>query len=227
MRIGICGTHCSGKSTVIKDFMEKWDMYETSEVTYRDILEEKNLSCNQDTTTETQTIIMNHLCDQVMGTTADDNIICDRTPYDALVYSLWAHAKGIDGFDEEYIQTQIMLAREASSFYDIIFHIPIVKDHDVKIVPDSLRDTDPHFRVEVDNIFSSIFKTYFEQTGPFFKWDDCPALIEIFGSPEERMEMMKLYITDEGVGFGEDESLITDALGDGEITDDPPPEIIV
>ena len=192
MRIGISGTQNIGKSTLIADFIQKWNMYETSEATYRDILEEKELDCNRDTTPETQTLIINHLCDQIMHKTRDDDVITDRTPYDALAYSLYQHAKGVEGFTEEFISNQIILAKEASSFYDIIFHIPIVKEHDIPIAEDGLRDTNPEYRVEMDNIFSAIFSTYFNQTGPFFKFGDCPAVIEIFGTKEERMEMLKL-----------------------------------
>lgn len=229
MRIGISGTQCIGKSTVIKDFLQRWDMYETPSQSYRDILEEKGLACNQDTNTETQTIILNHLCDQVLGTGRLDNIITDRTPYDALAYSMWANAKGVEGFTDEYIQTQIALAREASSCYDVIFHIPIVEGHDVKIVDDDLRDTDPDFRVEMGNIFSAIFSTYFKQTGPFFKWGDCPAVIELFGSPEERMEILKLYVNEDGVAYGEEDSLVTDVMGDlgGDIIGGDTPDIII
>lgn len=229
MRIGISGTQNIGKSTVIKDFMGKWDMYTTPEVSYRDVLLEKGLPCNQETTPETQTIIMNHICDQVLSTHRLEDIITDRTPYDCLAYSLWANAKGVEGFDDTYIQQQINIAREASSCYDIIFHIPIVKEHDIPIVEDGLRDTDPQYREEIDSIFSAIFRTYFEQTGPFFKFGDCPAVIEVFGSPEERMEIIKLYVNPDGVAFGEEDSLVADVLGDmgGDIVGGEVPDIVI
>jgi len=220
MKIGVSGTQNIGKSTVVKDFLANWDMYETPEGSYRDLLKEKGLPCNQETTTETQTILMNFVCDQVMEMTIDDKIITDRTPYDALAYSMWANAKGIEGFDDEFIVNQIALAREASSLYDIIFHIPIVEGHDVEMEEDDLRDTDPAFREEMDNIFGAIFRTYYEQKGPFFKWGDCPAVIELFGSPEERMEMLKLYVDENGLPYGEDDSLVAEAL-------DEVPEIII
>ena len=228
MRIGISGTQNIGKSTVVADFLDKWDMYETPDISYRDVLIEKGLDCNQKTTPETQTIIMNHLCDHLMGTDRLDNIIIDRTPYDALAYTMWANAKGMDGFTDEFVQTQIALARESASLFDIIFHIPIVKDHDIKMEADDLRDTDPIFREEVDNIFSAIFSTYFTQTGPFFKFGDCPAVIELFGSKEERIEMLKFYINEDGVCFGEEDSLVTDAMNEmaGDIYTGDGPDII-
>ena len=228
MRIGISGTQNIGKSTVVADFLKEWDMYTTPKVSYRDVLIEKGLDCNQETTPETQSIIMDHLCDHLMGTDRLDNIIIDRTPYDALAYSIWANAKGLDGFTDEFIQTQITLAKESSSLYDIIFHIPIVEGHDVEIEADELRDTDPQFREEIDNIFGAIFETYAKQEGPFFKFDDCPAIIELFGSPEERMEMLKLYVNKDGVCFGEEDSLVTDVMNDmaGDIYTGSDPDII-
>lgn len=225
MRIGISGTQNIGKSTLIADFIKRWDMYTTPETSYRDVLVEQGLPCNQKTTTDTQTASINFLCDQVLGFGRLDNVIIDRTPYDALAYSLWAHEKGIEGFDEEFITKQIALAKEASSSYDIIFHIPIVKGHDVELIEDGFRDVDPEYRIEMDNIFSAIFSTYFKQQGPFFKWDDCPAVIEVFGSQEERMELISLYVNKDGVAFGEEDSLVTDALG-GEILQENVPDII-
>ena len=229
MRIGISGPQNMGKSTVVNDFLNRWSMYTSPDKTYRDVLTEKGLPCNQETTPETQTAILNHLCDQVMYSKLLDDLITDRTPYDALAYSMWANAKGIDGFTEEFIQLQIELAREASSFYDIIFHIPIVKGYDVKIEEDALRDTDPVFREEMDNIFSAIFSTYYTQTGPFFKFDDCPAVIELFGSREERMEIVKLYVNVDGVAYGDEDSLVSDVIGDigGDIVGGSIPDIIV
>lgn len=211
-RIGVTGCQNSGKTTLIKDILAKWPGYTTPDKTYRDILKEKGLPCNQNTTPETQTIIMDFLCDQIIGKTSTDCIITDRTPIDALVFSMYQNFKGVEGFTDEYIEKQIILARESLSFYDIIFHIPIVAGHDIPLVADDLRDIDPSYRTEINNIFSAIFSTYFTQTGPYFKFGDCPAVIEIFGTPEERMEMVKLYLDDSGNPFGEDESLVTDGI---------------
>lgn len=212
MRIGISGCHNSGKTTLIKDILAKWPMYTTPTSSYRDIIKEKGLPINQETTPETQQLLMDSICDQIMGTKKDDNIILDRTPYDCLVYSMWAYCKGTPGFDDEFMQKQILLAREASSFFDIIFHIPIVEGHDIPIVADGLRATDPEYRTEINNLFSEVFSTYFTQSGPYFKKDDCPAVIEIFGTPEERIEMVKLYLNDNGNPYGEDESLVADGI---------------
>ncbi len=41
MRIAICGTANIGKSTLIKDFLNEWNMYGREVESYRNILNEK------------------------------------------------------------------------------------------------------------------------------------------------------------------------------------------
>lgn len=210
MRIAISATQCIGKTTLVKDFLKNWPMYETSKKTYRDLIREKNLPINKETTPETQSLLMDCICDEIMTKSRDDFFIMDRSPIDCLVYSLWANLKGIEGFDDEFIKTQILLAREATSFFDIIFYIPINKYNNVEIVSDNFRDIDPEYRMEIDNIFHEIYRTYSEKIGPYFNFEDCPAVIEIFGNEEERIEMIGFYVNENGNAYGEDESLISD-----------------
>lgn len=212
MRIAISGCQNSGKTTLIKDMLASWSMYSTPKETYRDAIKKSGLPCNQKTTPETQQTIMDFMCDQLMNTTKDDCVVFDRCPIDCLVYSLYAYCKGVEGFDEEFIQKQILLAREAMSFIDVIFNIPIVEGHDIPLVADELRDIDPTYREEINNLFSEIFSTYITQTGPYFKFDDCPAVIEVFGNPKERIEMIKLYINENGLPYGEEESLMEEGI---------------
>jgi predicted ATPase len=211
MRIAISGTQCVGKTTVIKDILKNWNMYETPDKTYRDAVKEANLPCNQKSTTETQQLIMDFLCDQTMSTKVGDMKIFDRSPHDALAYSMWCYLKGVEGFDDEFMKKQIYLAREASKFLDIIFYIPLTEKYNVPIVEDELRDTDPNYRKEIDNIFAEIY-TNPNSRGVYFDPEDCPAVIEIFGTPEERLEMIKFYINENGKMYGEEDSMIADDI---------------
>lgn len=212
MRLGLIGCQNSGKTTLINDMLANWSMYTTPEKTYRDLIKEKNLPCNRQTTPETQQLIMDLLCDQILATSKNDNIITDRTPLDALVFSLHAYGRGVAGFTDEFVEKQILLAREACKSYDILFFIPIIEKYDIPLVQDGLRDADPTYRQEIDNIFKELIATYHAKTGPFFDFEDCPAIIEIFGNQKERIEMIKLYIGEDGNPYGDDESLIADGL---------------
>ena len=93
--------------------------------------------------------------------------------------------------------------------YDVLFFIPLTKVAPVKIVEDELRDTDPQYRQEIDNIFKVYIESYRKSEGKIFPSEDCPAIIEIFGNPRERIKMTELYITNEGKPYGEDQSLLS------------------
>jgi hypothetical protein len=69
----------------------------------------------------------------------------------------------------------------------------------VEIVEKEGRESDPLYIKEIDNIFKVISHGLM-QTGasPFFPTEDRPPIIEVFGTPEQRIEMIKLYIDKDG-----------------------------
>jgi len=139
----------------------------------------------------------------------NDKIIFDRCPLDNIVYSMWAEAKKTSNIDEEFIKKSIPLVRESLRFLDIIFFTPITKVASVEIEEDDLRDTNPEFIEEVDSIFKAVHRDYLDNPGStFFIKDDKPAIIEIFGNREERIEIIKLYIDNDG-DFVEPQGIFT------------------
>ena len=109
MRLSITGAANTGKTSLLQSFLHTWKTYKTPEKTYRDIIEEKQLEHSSKTTTETQTEILNFITDQQLGKTVDDDIIYDRCTLDVLAYTIWAHEKGMEGFDTAFVNKQIKL----------------------------------------------------------------------------------------------------------------------
>jgi hypothetical protein len=208
MKIAVVGTQCIGKSTYIKDFLQKWSMYKTPSTCYRNLIKEKNIEINKLGSEETQKIILDFLVDQAMSYSKDENIIFDRCVLDNLAYSSWLYLN--DKVSEKFLDQSRILARETLKLFDIIFFLPITKISPVEIVEDGIRDTDPVYREEIDNIFKAFSKSYAQGDGRVFPSTDCPALIEIFGSPQGRIQLTSLYLTEEGKAFGETQSLISD-----------------
>ena len=64
-------------------------------------------------------------------------------------------------------------------------------------------------REEINNIFTAMMSSYYKGDRKLFPITDCPAVIEIFGKPDERIKLAEFYINENGNMFGEDESLIT------------------
>lgn len=210
MRLAISGTANSGKSTLLQSFLHTWKNYTSPAFSYRDVLKEKELEHSKGTTPETQTVILDHLIDTVQGSTVDDKIIYDRCPLDALVYTLWAHEKGIEGFDKDFVTNQIAMTRESMRSLDIIFLSRFDKTQGVVEKADGTRDTDINFIQEVDNIFYTIYMQYMgnPQADVFFPNGDSPTVILLPNNPQARVDHIAEYVTPEGGMYGEEESIL-------------------
>ncbi len=206
MRIAICGTANVGKSTLIKDFLQEWDMYGREVKTYRDVLNEKGLPHSKETTKESQKAILDYMVNTLKEFKEGDKVIFDRCPLDNLVYSMWAMSREGNDIDEDFIDECIPIVREALVNLDIIFFLPITKHNKINIEENGNRETDEQYIKEIDSFFKVLQRHYHEnpQDNPFFPRDDSPALIEVFGKPEERMAMIRLYIDAEGDLVGGD-----------------------
>ena len=210
MRIAISGTACQGKSTLIKDFKEKWPSYRSPDKTYRDIITEQNLDHSSTTNKETQMAILDFMIDELQKTSKGDKVIFDRCPLDNIVYSIWAEAKKESDIDDAFIKKCMTLVSESLRFIDMIFFVPITKVAPVELEEDDLRDTNETFIEEIDNIFKAVHRDYMNNPrSSFFVEDDRPAIIEIFGSRKERIELINLYLDNDG-DFIEPGNIITE-----------------
>jgi hypothetical protein len=207
MKIAISAAQNLGKSTLVNDFLKNWPNYGTPVESYRDILKQKKLKHSENSSEETQQVVLEFLIKQLEGH-KEPNVIFDRCPLDNLAYSTWLFLKG--KVDEKFLDQARLSVRESLRKLDIIFYLPITEAGPVKIVDDGFRNTDPVMREEIDNIFKVFQQSYLEGDGRIFPESDSPALIEIYGNPQQRIEMIKLYLNEKGEPFGEEQSLIAD-----------------
>lgn len=199
MRLAIVGSACQGKTTLINDMIKNWPIYKRSEESYRKLLKNEKILINKQVNKDGQWKILNCLIDDIQKTSKGDYIIFDRCPLDNLIYSLWSEEKKASDIDRKFIEKCIPLVQESMKAIDIIFFLPITRVAPVNVEIKENREIDKEFIKEIDNIFKAITHTMVA-TGvcPFMSKDDRPPIIEIFGSPEERIEMLKLYINEKG-----------------------------
>lgn len=210
MRIAICGSACQGKTTLINDFLKNWPAYERSSESYRKLLKEENIKINKEVNKDGQWKILNCLIDDIQKTQKGDKVIFDRCPLDNLVYSLWAEDKNSSDIDKDFINKCIPLVQESMKSIDMIFFLPITKVAPVKIEEKKNREIDLAFIQEIDNIFKAIEHNLMRNgVCPFMAKDDRPPIIEIFGNPEQRIEMIKFYLNEKG-DLIEDETSVLD-----------------
>ena len=207
MRIAFSGTANTGKTTLINNFLAVWSQYTTPEKTYRDLIKEKNLSHSSATTTDTQWEILNFMIDQLQSYDKKTKVVFDRCPLDNLAYTLWAHDKGIEGFDKKYVDKCITLTKESMRHLDIIFLLEY--DSSIKIQDDELRDTNIEYIKEIDNIFKALFAQYEQNYDAdiFFPKDDSPGIIVLPANPQRRIDIISEYIDTDGELYGDEHSL--------------------
>lgn len=204
MRIAVTGTANTGKTTLINDFNTEWPNYTRNAYGYRELIKDQNLQHSSNTTKDTQWLILNNMVEELQKYSSTDYVIFDRSPLDNLAHSLWAFEKNIGNIDEEFISTCIPIVRESLRFLDIVFFLPITKASPIPIVDNGMRETDTVFIHEIDNILKSMSMQYAQALGKsvLFPADDCPGIIEIFGSQQERIYLIKQYLNERGDVYG-------------------------
>ena len=140
----------------------------------------------------------------------DSCVIYDRGPLDNIVYTLWANSKGIGGIDDAFVEKCMPLVRETIKLLDINFFIPITKVATVEYDKGSFAkdkkkgNVDDEHREEIDCLFKAL-KYDWDVNGEskFFDPRDKPAIIEIFGTELQRIQIAKLYLNVDGDIIGE------------------------
>ena len=207
MRIAFSGTANTGKTTLIKNFITVWPQFTTSIKTYRDIIQEKNLTHSSATTSETQWEILNFMIDQMQSYDKKTKVVFDRCPLDNLAYTMWAFEKGIEGIDKEFVDKCITLTKESIRHLDIIFLLK--HDDTIQIVEDELRDTDIGYIKEIDNIFTALYEQYYQnpEADIFFPKHDSPGVIVLPANPQQRIDIIAEYLDMQGDIFGDEHSI--------------------
>lgn len=204
MRIAFSGAACTGKTTTLNAFLQKWPQYKIPQPSYRSLITENNHS--KKTTKKLQLDILTFMIEQQEKYTAHDKVVYDRCPIDNLVYTMWAYDKDKKGFTDKTVQESISLVTKGMRTLDIIFYM--TRDDMGAIEDNNKRETDPDYIQETDNIFRAIAKQYTEGKCAFFPPNDSPALIELKGTVEERISDIAMYVTEDGNMYGEEQSLI-------------------
>lgn len=138
MRIGICGSHSTGKTTLVEALRTEpyfKDYYFDINVTRW--VKEAGFPINEETNDFSQEI---NLVKRIAHLNSFDNIICDRTIVDVFAYS--SFGKNISVRSVAY-QSDLVYANLHK--YDYIFYLPT----SIKAVDDGVRAIDPEYREKI------------------------------------------------------------------------------
>lgn len=197
MRISISGSACVGKSTLVEAFKRRWPMYRFPTKTYRDVIVENNLSHSSKTNEETQLQILDWMLREQDKFPKGSHTIYDRCPWDNLAYTLQGNSNNL--ISDEVTAATISLVRESMKGLDIIFWLK--RDPNIKIVNDTMRETDPSFLQQTDQIFEDLMHQYCEnlESDIFYPKEDSPLIIQVEGSTvDDRIAFIAEFIDRNG-----------------------------
>lgn len=141
MKIGICGTHSTGKTTLVEALRtEEYFKDYFFDINVTRWVREAGLPINENTSDASQEI---NLVKRIAHLNSFDNMICDRTIIDVLAYS--TAGKHISKRSLEYQRKLLDLNAHK---YDYIFYLPM----DIAVVDDGVRAIDPEYRKQIDNL---------------------------------------------------------------------------
>ena len=202
MRIAITGTNGIGKSSLIKDMLRSWKVYSLAKDTFRNDTDERYVT---DMTEDNQQTILDGMVTELKRHGKSDNVLFDRCPVDNLVYTLHSYAKENGDISEEFVLESATKLKKALKMIDLIIFIPITAADKINI-EDNLIDKgelDVTYAKEIDHIFKSLYREWEKKDSPYVEYDDKPHVLEIFGTPVERIELLKMYIDSTGDSYGE------------------------
>ena len=121
---------------------------------------------------------------------------------------LFDSGKESEGIDDKYVAKTIELVKETIKLLDINFLIPITKFNDIdyktvlskqKSKLNKKKHVDIEFIEECNTIFQAIKNDW--ETNPdtkFFDIRDMPAMIEVYGTTEQRLQIIGMYLDESG-----------------------------
>jgi deoxyadenosine/deoxycytidine kinase len=171
MKIGICGSHGVGKTTLMK--LLKKEMPTINLVT--EAARECPYPINEKTGFQSQEWIFREQVRRELSVPIDDITISDRTVYDQLAYITYAYEHGNITYEECR-----MLERFISYWgftYDYIIYVPIEFDME----KDGVRSENEEYRKEIDEVIRDLLEDYV--------CDERRCTVT--GTPEQRLAKVK------------------------------------
>jgi hypothetical protein len=203
MRICVTGTDGIGKTSFINDMISTWGNYKSPRYSYHDDLNDLR---DGEFTKDKQQSIIDSISDTLKQYGKNDNVIYDRGPVDCLVYTLYGNNNNTD-CDDDFVESMMEQVKNALRMIDLIFFVPITTTSNIDLVKnaeDKEADyIDCDFIIEIDNIFKSIYNHWDLKNVPYVIYDDKPHVLEVFGTPEERIHIAQMYVNPQGDQFGE------------------------
>lgn len=196
MRIAVSGSHSLGKSTVVNQWVETHPHYIREEEPYRALslhgpyeIKFRELS----TRLHNGIQIYYNISRIHRYSKPTDQVIFDRCPVDYIAYSQYTANQASTDIDTAFVESMVPAAKECLDHLDILAFVPKSQQWPVAMEEDGIRPVDHSYRDEVDTIFKQIYR---DGRFDLISEHDGPKLIELIGSPKQRIKQLEQSIAE-------------------------------
>lgn len=194
MRIAVSGTHCSGKTTLVEEFLRAHPEFAHEPEAYTVMVEDYGEQFSAEPGADDFYRQLEFQVERLQGYAADARVIFERSPVDYLAYLLalkdlnrddaaLVRTTSVSGWTNTILETARPIVLEAIRNLDLIVFLPL--DGALAIeTPDS---EDPKLRRVVDRRLVAIFRDdEFDLLS-----SGCPLIVEARGSSAQRLRMLE------------------------------------
>ena len=196
MRIAVSGSHSLGKSTVVNQWVETHPDYTREEEPYRalSLHGPYEIKFRELSTRLHNGIQLYYNISRINRySEPTDQVIFDRCPVDYIAYSQYTANQASTDIDTAFVESMVPAAKECLDHLDILAFVPKSQQWPVAMEEDGIRPVDHSYRDEVDTIFKQIYRDgRFDLTSQH----DGPKLIELIGSPKQRIKQLEQSIAE-------------------------------
>lgn len=177
MRIAISGTHCTGKSTLIEEFLRAHPDFVHEPEPYTVLVEEFDEEFSAEPCVEDFYRQLEFNIDRLREHAPGTHVIYERCPIDFLAY--------IDALDSRAAQASLGLVSDAIQNLDLILYLPL--DDTIEVSDDEF----PKLRESVDHRLNAIFNE--DEFGIISS--SHVVVVEAKGSISQRLRILEKALT--------------------------------
>lgn len=186
MRILVSGTHGMGKTTFIRDFVEKYPNYVFDEEPYYKIMDLGHIDPMVGLSLDQCLIQFKYSIEQLESYENENNLILDRCPIDFIAYGLCAAKEEDIDIRETEFADYFDEVKELLTTFDLISFIPITTEYPILFTQEN-----PNYRTQADINFKKLYRSDIYELLPNYAK---PRIIELIGSREKRIQQIECYL---------------------------------
>lgn len=185
MRIAIIGAPGVGVERVRDIFHKNWNMYKY--IKFPDL--DDDGEPNEDYVIKFAEKILQKLKEY---TKFEDKILYETIPLEILLVAIRENEAG--EFSDEGVKKLFEISNEALKYLDCVYIIPKSK---YNAIEDS--SIDQYVINDMGQLYDIIIHSFnYGDPCPFFNLNNCPGFIEIFGSDDQKLQLFKQYLNEDG-----------------------------